>query len=188
MKGMVSMRLSPDPYELKRAVIIAMFAAVAVVLGIVESLIPISISIPGAKLGLGNIMVITCLIFFSGKDAWMLIILKTILTSFILGTFSTFIFSFFGATFSFLVMYAMLRLGKNQFSLIGVSVVGGITHNIGQLLAASLVLGTTGIFYYLPVLFIAGVVTGIFVGLSSRYLVSSLRSIGLFDAMEVKSR
>lgn len=185
---MVSMRLSPDPYELKRAVMISMFAAVAVVLGIVESLIPITISIPGAKLGLGNIMVITCLIFFTGKDAWMLIILKTILTSFILGTFSTFIFSFFGATLSFLVMFAMLRLGKNQFSLIGVSVIGGITHNIGQLLAASLVLGTTGIFYYLPVLLITGVVTGIFVGMASRYLISSLRAIGLFEAMEVKSR
>jgi heptaprenyl diphosphate synthase len=182
------MQLSPDPHELKRVVMISMFAAVAVVLGIIESLIPITISIPGAKLGLGNILVITCLIFFNGKDAWILIILKTILTSFILGTFSTFIFSFFGAALSFLVMYAMLRLGRNQFSLIGVSVVGGITHNIGQLLAASLVLGTTGIFYYLPVLLIAGIVTGIFVGMATRYLVSSLRRIGLFDAMEVKPR
>src|SRR5690554_2602161 len=114
---MVSMQLYPrpqDPHELKRAVMISMFAAVAVVLGIVESLIPITISIPGAKLGLGNIMVITCLIFFTGKDAWMLIILKSILTSFILGTFSTFIFSFFGATLSFLVMFAMMRLGREQ--------------------------------------------------------------------------
>lgn len=179
------MQLSPDPHELKRTVMISMFAAVAVVLGIIESLIPITISIPGAKLGLGNIMVLTCLVFFSGKDAMMLIILKTLLTSFILGTFSTFLFSFFGAVFSFIVMYVMLRLGRNQFSLVGISVVGGITHNIGQLVAAALVLGTTGIFYYLPILLVAGVVTGVFVGMATRYLVSSLRRIGLFDSMGV---
>ncbi len=180
------MQLSPDPHELKRTVMISMFAAVAVVLGIIETLIPITISIPGAKLGLGNIMVLTCLVFFSGKDAVMLIILKTLLTSFILGTFSTFLFSFFGASFSFIVMYVMLRFGKDQFSLIAISVVGGITHNIGQLVAASLVLGTTGIFYYLPVLLISGVVTGIFIGMATRYLVASLRRIGLFDSMGVK--
>jgi len=180
------MPLSPDPYELKRTVMIAMFAAVSVVLGIVESFIPITISIPGAKLGLGNIMVLTCLVFFKGKDAWMLILIKTILTSFILGTFSTFIFSFFGATLSFMIMYAMLRLGKDQFSLIGISIIGGITHNIGQLVAAALVLGTTGIFYYMPVLLVTGVVTGVFVGMATRYLVSSLDRIGLFDSMGVK--
>lgn len=178
---------SANPYELKKAVTISIFASVAVVLGILEYMIPFTVSIPGAKLGLGNIMVLTCLYFFKAKDAIVLIILKTLLTSFILGTFSTFLFSFFGAFLSFIFMLVMLRLGKEHFSLISISIIGGITHNIGQLLAAALVLGTTKIFYYLPFLLVTGVATGIMIGLSTRYLIRSLEKIAIFDAMGVKS-
>lgn len=167
-------------FMLKRTVMIAIFAAVAVVLSIIESMIPMPFSIPGAKLGLANIMVLTCLYFLNGKDTFTLIILKTILTAFIFGTFSSFLFSFFGAIFSFAVMYLLMRVGRNSFSLIGISIAGGIAHNLGQLTAAMIIFKSSKIFYYLPALMITGIVTGIFIGLAVKYLIASLSKLSLF--------
>ncbi|WP_214627576.1 Gx transporter family protein [Paenibacillus agaridevorans] len=174
------MRLYSERDELRRTVVISIFASVAVVLGIVESLIPFAVAVPGAKLGLGNIMVLTCLYVFTVKDALSLILLKTLLTSFILGSFSTFLFSILGALGSFLIMYLMLRLGRNSFSLLGVSVMGGIAHNLGQLSAAAIVLNTTKIYYYLPFLLVSGIITGLFVGLVSGKLIASMQRIQWF--------
>lgn len=174
-------RLDAQGSELRRTVVVAIFASVAVVLGIIESMIPFAVSVPGAKLGLGNIMVLTCLYYFRGRDALALIVLKTLLTSFILGAFSTFLFSLFGAIFSFVVMAVMLRWGRNQFSLVAISIVGGIMHNVGQLLAAAIVLGTTRIFYYMPVLLFSGIVTGVMVGLAAKYLIEALAKLDLFS-------
>lgn len=175
------MLMPSEAQKLRKTVVISMFASVAVVLGVVESLIPFAVSLPGAKLGLGNIIVLTCLVFFTARDAWTLIMLKTIITSFIFGSFSTFLFSLFGAALSFAFMFLMLRLGKDQFSLTGVSIVGGIMHNLGQLAAASIVLGTTSILYYLPFLLVSGVVTGIIVGFATRYLVDALSKLSIMD-------
>lgn len=170
-----------DREELKTAAMVATLAAVSVVLGIVESFIPFAIAVPGAKLGLGNIMVLACLYYFRGHDALVLIVLKTLLTSFILGTFSTFLFSFFGSLASFLVMFFLLRVRKDFFSLAAISIMGGIAHNVGQLGAAALVLGTTSIFYYLPLLLVSGVVTGFFIGVAATYLIGSLDKLGLLQ-------
>ncbi|MCI3919428.1 Gx transporter family protein [Paenibacillus sp. TRM 82003] len=176
--------LSPSDAALRRTVVVSMFAAVAVVLGMVEALIPFQTGIPGAKLGLGNIMVLTCLYFLRGRDALTLILLKTVITSFLLGTFSSFLFSFAGALLSFAGMYVLLKLGKDRFSLIGVSIVGGILHNVGQLGTATFVLGTSKIFYYLPFLMLSGIATGVFVGLAARYLIASLKKLPLFETLE----
>ncbi|RAV04691.1 Gx transporter family protein [Paenibacillus sp. YN15] len=170
-----------DREELKTAAMVAILAAVSVVLGIVESFIPFAIAVPGAKLGLGNIMVLTCLYYFKGQDALALIVLKTLLTSFILGTFSTFLFSLFGSLASFLIMFVLLRVRKDFFSLAAISIMGGIAHNLGQLGAAALVLGTTSIFYYLPLLLVSGVVTGFFIGVAATYLIGSLDNLGLLQ-------
>lgn len=182
------MPLPPERAELQKTVLLSIFASVAVVLGIVETLLPFTVSVPGAKLGLGNIMVLTCLVYFKGKDALTLIVLKTILTSFILGAFSTFLFSFLGALASFAVMLAPLRLGKGRFSLIGISVLGGVAHNLGQLAAAAIVLGSTKIMFYLPFLVVMGLVTGIFVGYASRYLVQAIDKLALFDRIKAYSQ
>lgn len=180
------MRSSPDPHQLRRLVVISIFASLAVVLGILESMIPFAVTIPGAKLGLGNILVLTCLYYFGARDTLTLIILKTLLTAFILGSFSTLLFSMMGALGSFIVMALLLRYGRDFFSLIGISVAGGVAHNFGQLTVASLVLGTTRIYYYLPFLMISGMVTGVFVGLASRYLIDSLARIDRFRLLTEK--
>ncbi|MDR0269194.1 Gx transporter family protein [Paenibacillus sp.] len=166
---------------LKRTVMIAIFAAVAVVLSIAESMIPVNIQIPGAKLGLANIMILTCLYFLRARDALTLVVLKTLLTAFIFGTFSSLMFSLFGSLFSFAIMALLMKLGRRRLSLVGISIVGGIAHNIGQLTAASIVFATLNIFYYLPALLISGIATGILVGIAVRYLVPSLARLSLFE-------
>jgi len=181
------MRLYPEQYQLRRLIVISIFASLAVVLGVVEALIPFTVTIPGAKLGLGNIVVLTCLMMFGGRDALLLICIKTLLTSFILGSFSTFLFSVLGALSSFLIMYLMVKFGSKQFSLMMISIMGGIVHNLGQLLAASMVLGTTKIFYYLPFLLLAGIATGLFVGAAASHLIRSLHKLELFSLQNSKS-
>ncbi|GGF93580.1 heptaprenyl diphosphate synthase subunit I [Paenibacillus albidus] len=177
------MSSSESAAALKRTVIIAIFAAVAVVLSIVEAQIPLVGMglMPGAKLGFANIMVLTCIYFLRGRDAFVLVILKTLLTAFLLGTFSSLLFSLFGSILSFVVMFLLVRLGGKKFSLIGISIAGGLAHNAGQLLAAAMVFDSMSILYYLPVLLITGLVTGIAVGFAVRYLVASLSKISLFE-------
>lgn len=171
---------------LRRTVIVAIFAAVAVVLSIAESFVPMNMTVPGAKLGLANIMVLTCLYFLRGKDALAMVVLKTLLTAFIFGTFSSFLFSFLGALFSFGVMWVLLKLGKDKLSLIGISIAGGIAHNIGQLTAAGIVIHSPVIFYYLPMLMLMGLLTGIGVGIAVRVLVPALSKLALFDGFLAK--
>lgn len=174
------MLLSPDQYQLRRLIIVSILASLAVVLGVIEALIPFTVTIPGAKLGLGNIVVLACLVCLGGRDALLLIFIKTLLTSFILGSFSTFLFSVLGALGSFMIMYVMVKFGSKLFSLMITSVMGGIAHNLGQLLAASIVLGTTKIFYYLPFLLVAGIATGLFVGAASKHLIAALNRLHMF--------
>lgn len=177
--------VSKQSEALKKAVIIAIFSAVAVVLGFVEAMLPVQtiLPIPGAKLGLANVMILACLYFLNGRDALTLVILKTLLMTLMLGTFSAFLFSFLGSLFSFMVMYAILKIGRDNVSLIGISVVGGAAHNAGQLTAAYIVFGTANIFYYLPVLLITGVITGIFIGIAVKYIVAALAKLPLFDSL-----
>ncbi|MNI82446.1 Heptaprenyl diphosphate synthase component I [compost metagenome] len=110
-----------------------------------------------------------------------MVLLKTLLSAFIFGTFSSLLFSIMGAMFSFAAMWFLLLIGRNRLSLIGISVIGGIAHNIGQLTAATLYFKTTKIFYYLPILMIMGVLTGIAIGIAVRYLVPALSKLSLFE-------
>lgn len=179
----MQLRIDSSTEALKKTVILSIFGAVAVVLSLVESVIPF-FAIPGAKLGLANIMILTCLYFFKAKDTLTLIVLKTILTAIIFGTFSSFLFSFLGSLFSFIVMFSLIRLGGKQFSPIGISVCGGIAHNLGQLTAAYFVIKSSIIFSYLPVLMITGIATGVFIGFAAKSLVTSLSKLPLFEAYE----
>ena len=181
------MRSYSDASGLKRLAVVSVFASVAAVLGIVEAMIPFAVAIPGAKLGLGNIMVLACLYFFPARDAITLILLKTMLTSFVFGSFSAFLFSLAGAVCSLAVMGPMLRLGRSWFSLPGISIAGGVAHNAGQLAVAALVLGTTNIFFYFPVLIVSGLATGWLVGLAARRLVDALERSDVLRFMRASS-
>lgn len=173
----------PHAYDLKRVILLSIFGAITVVLGLIEAMIPLPTAIPGVKLGLANIMVLTCLYYLNVRDALTLIALKTVLTALLLGTFSSFVFSLCGSLLSFAFMYLLLRFGRNRFSLTGVSVAGGVTHNIGQLGAAAVVLGTSKIYYYLPFLMLSGIVTGVFVGIAAKYMIRRLDDMPQFKEL-----
>lgn len=139
-----------------------MLVALAMVLGFVETLIPINLGIPGMKLGLANIVVVIALFLFDIKTAVVVSILRIILIAMTFGNMSMMFYSIAGASLSLLSMIAISKI--KSFSLISVSIVGGIMHNVGQIICAAFVVRTNGVFTYLPVLMIAGLVSGALIG------------------------
>ncbi|WP_448947515.1 Gx transporter family protein [Lachnoanaerobaculum sp.] len=140
-----------------------MLVALAMVLGFVETLIPINLGIPGMKLGLANIVVVIALFLFDIKTAVVVSILRIILIAMTFGNMSMMFYSIAGASLSLLSMIVISKI--KSFSLISVSIVGGIMHNVGQIICAAFVVRTNGVFTYLPVLMIAGLVSGALIGI-----------------------
>ena len=140
-----------------------MLIALAMVLGFVETLIPINLGIPGMKLGLANIVVVIALFLFDIKTAVVVSILRIILIAMTFGNMSMMFYSIAGASLSLLSMIAISKI--KSFSLISVSIVGGILHDVGQIICAAFVVRTNGVFTYLPVLMIAGLVSGALIGI-----------------------
>ena len=140
-----------------------MLVALAMVLGFVETLIPINLGIPGMKLGLANIVVVIALFLFDIKTAVVVSILRIILIAMTFGNMSMMFYSIAGASLSLLSMIAISKI--KSFSLISVSIGGGIMHNVGQIICAAFVVRTNGVFTYLPVLMIAGLVSGALIGI-----------------------
>lgn len=146
-----------------RAAYGGLLLAVALVLSYVESLIPFFFGIPGMKLGLANLAVLLTMYLFGAKAALGLNIGRIVIASFLFGNMSVLLYSMAGGIASFCVMAVMKR--AKRFSMTGVSMGGGVFHNAGQLMIAFLVTGTKSIFYYLPVLLIAGIGTGFLNGI-----------------------
>ena len=150
----------------------AVISALAIVFGYIEALFPIPIPIPGVKLGLGNVAVIVCLYLINKRTAFAVMSVKAIVTSVLFSSPSMLIYSLSGGILSFLVMCIMK---KYRFSLITVSIGGGIFHNIGQLIAASLVMNNANLSYYAPFLIIAGSCAALLVGLTSQAIIKILK-------------
>lgn len=155
---------------------IGMLVAVAFVLGYVESLLPIYFGIPGIKLGLSNIVVLLCLYEGTAKEAFGIALVRIVLSGLTFGNFSTMIYSLAGGMLSFLVMFLLKK--SNGFSVYGVSIAGGVSHNIGQIAVAALVLQTGLLISYLPVLLAAGCIAGACIGFIGGILTKRLH--GLF--------
>lgn len=150
----------------KKIAKLSMLLSISVVLGLLESLIPIfSGVIPGIKLGLANIVIVYAIYKFSFKDALYISILRVFLIGLLrTGIFSiTFFFSLSGAVISLIFMYLVKKYTK--LSIVGVSIVGAIFHSVGQIIIAIIFLSNINIIYYLPILLISSVITGILVGL-----------------------
>lgn len=149
--------------------------AFALILSYVEVLIPFHIGIPGVKLGLANLAVVLCLYLFGYREALLLTVLKAVLSGFLFGNMSMILYSVAGALVSFLAMALMLK--SNRFHLPVVSAIGGVMHNAGQLIVAYLTIQTYGILYYIPVLLIAGLITGILIGITATLVLPYIQKI-----------
>lgn len=141
------------------------FLAVALILSYVESLIPITFGIPGIKLGLPNLIVVLLLFGqrYGAKEALLVNGMRIVLSGFMFSNLYATLYALAGATFSFIAMLIGKRL--RCFSVIGVSVLGGVFHNIGQAVVAMIVVETFAVSYYIPFLIVAGTITGAFLGL-----------------------
>lgn len=140
----------------------ALLTALAMVLSWLESMVPVTTAVPGVKLGLTNLVVIFALYRMSLRDAAVISGIRVLLVSMTFGNAYSFAYSLAGATLSLTVMALLKKTGK--LSMLGVSVAGGVCHNVGQILVAMAVLETTGLVYYLPVLMVSGVVAGVCIG------------------------
>ena len=136
---------------------LGLFSAVAIILGYVESLVPVFAGIPGIKLGLANLGV-----RYSFKEAALVSVVRILVIGFMFGNLFSILYSLAGAALSMTVMTLMLK--KTSFSLIGVSVAGGVSHNIGQLIIAMLIVQNASVFVYAPALLVAGVAAGVVIG------------------------
>lgn len=150
----------------KKIAYMGLFAAIAIIFGYVESLIPFFAGIPGIKLGLANLAVLFILETYTWKEAALVSIVRILVIGFMFGNMFSILYSMAGAALSLTVMTLMKRF--SGFSILGVSVAGGVSHNIGQLIIAALIVENTSLFYYTPVLLISGVITGILIGILTR--------------------
>ena len=148
--------------------------ALALILSYLESLLPFSFGVPGIKLGLPNLVVIFALYRLSPKAAAVISVLRVLLVSVLFGSVLSLAYSAAGAVLSFFVMWGMKRSGK--FGCTGVSVAGAVAHNFGQILTAALLLETSRLTWYLPVLCISGTVAGVCVGLLSALLIQRVKT------------
>ena len=142
---------------------LGVFLALALILSYVESLIPFYFGIPGVKLGLTNLIVVVMLYCTGTKEAFGVSVARILLAGFLFGNLFSILYSLAGGVLSFIVMCLLKKTGR--FHVISVSVTGGISHHIGQLIAAAFVVETYDIFYYMPFLLIAGVATGFVIGM-----------------------
>lgn len=151
------------------------FAALAIIVGYIEAMFPLPIGIPGVKLGLANVVVLTALYVMDVKSAFYISIVRVLISALLFKGFGSLIFSASGALISFIVMSLVYRF--KSISPIGVSILGGIAHNVGQLVAAGIVINNLKIVYYVPVLLVSGVITGFLTGLVVKYVSEHLKKI-----------
>ncbi|MCI8858821.1 MAG: Gx transporter family protein [Lachnospiraceae bacterium] len=156
----------------KKIAYTGMFTALAFVFSYIESLLPINIGIAGVKLGLANLVVIVALYLTSVKAACILSLVRIVLTGFTFGNPASMIYSLAGGTLSLGVM--VLAKKFKFFSVTGVSVLGGVFHNIGQILVAIVVVETASLLYYLPILILSGTVAGVLIGILASVIIKHL--------------
>ena len=154
---------------------IAMLVAVAFVLSYIESVLPLNLGVPGVKAGFSNIVVVLCLYESSMKETIGISVVRILLVGLTFGNLYSLLYSLAGGLLSLIVMVLLKR--SVRFSTCGVSVAGGVSHNIGQIIVAMIVLQTEKIIYYLPVLLVSGVIAGVVIGLIASMLVKRLHPI-----------
>lgn len=174
----------------RHLVYMSLLVALALVLHLIERNIPVPFMTPGAKLGLANLVTVLALYTMPRKsDVIKIIVARLFLSSIFGGSVSGLMYGSMGAVFSFIIMIVIKDGLKEKVSIIGVSAAGAVFHNIGQLLVAAFIVKNIGVMLYLPVLSIAGIVTGIFVGMAANYVIEHINKLPIFrDIMEIEKR
>jgi len=159
----------------RKIALYGLLIALAFIFSYIESLIPMPFAVPGIKLGLANLVVIIALYGIGIKESFILSMVRILLVGFTFRDPSTLLFSFAGGILSWLSMTLTLKL--KLFSMVGVSIIGGIAHNIGQIIVAVIYVNNPSLIYYLPLLLISGVTSGALIGLLGALTIDRLKKI-----------
>ncbi|MBR3298272.1 MAG: Gx transporter family protein [Clostridia bacterium] len=166
------------PLTTKQLAFYGLMIALALILSYLESLIPPFFAVPGMKLGLTNLVVLIMLYSKGARSAVFINFVRILLVSLLFGNGMSFAYSMAGGLLSALVMILLKRIGG--FSIAAVSIAGGVAHNVGQIIAAILLLQTTSIAWYLLILWFTGTVSGAVIGILGGILCKKLQSARLF--------
>lgn len=158
-----------------KTVYLGVLLALALIFSYVEVLIPFSIGIPGIKLGLANIVVVFALYTIGTKEAYVISIARILISGFMFGNVMAIAYSFAGGMLSLTIMWLLKK--TNLLSCISVSIAGGIAHNIGQIVIATFIVSNYSVMYYIPVLMVAGFITGTLIGIVSQEVFIRIKSL-----------
>lgn len=158
-----------------RVAYFGVFTALALIFSYVETLIPVNFGIPGVKLGLANLIIVVALYKMRLSEAYLLSVVRILLSGFIFGNYFSIIYSLAGGLLSLTVMALLKKWGG--FSVQGISIAGGVFHNVGQLIVAAAVVETFSVTYYFPVLLVAGLLTGLVIGIVAELMLKRLVNI-----------
>ena len=157
----------------KKAAYLGLLCAAAMILGYVESLIPVFAGVPGMKLGLPNAAIVMVLYLYTWKEALLVSAVRILGIGFLFGNPFSIAFSSAGAAVSLLCMQLAKKSGR--FDTVGVSIIGGVMHNAGQIVVAMCIVENVRVGYYFFVLAISGVITGMIIGIISGELTKRMR-------------
>ncbi len=158
-----------------RVAYFGVFTALALIFSYVETLSPIHLGIPGVKLGLANLVIVIALYKMSIGETLGLSVVRIVLSGFLFGNMFAILYSLAGGLLSLFIMGTLRK--TDRFSVIGISIAGGVFHNVGQLLMAAIVLESFSIVYYLPALLISGLVTGFLIGIVSQEMLKRIKGL-----------
>lgn len=159
----------------KKVSVIGLFTAMALLLSCIENMLPFRTGIPGIKLGIANLIIVISFYFLPSGEVLSISLLRVFFLSVFSGSPFTTAFSFTGAIASFFAMYISYR--RNSFSPVGISIIGGVTHNLAQLLISALLLNTPAFLWYSPVLLISGIITGLINGLIAIKIIHTVKGM-----------
>ena len=173
---------NPRPLSPQQLAAIGMLSALALVLSFLESLIPFQPGLPGIKLGLANLVIVFALYRMNVHSALLINTVRILLSSLLFSGLFGLLYSAAGAAASLTAMTLLLQINRKReqvgksilFSIFGVSMTGGVFHNLGQLLVAILFLSSLNLIYYLPVMIISGIVMGLINGMIARLLLQKI--------------
>ncbi|MEG0924722.1 MAG: Gx transporter family protein [Anaerovoracaceae bacterium] len=168
------MQSQTNSYSLRtrRLAVSAMFAALALIFSYVEAIIPFSVGIPGVKLGIANLVIIIALYEMNIKYAFTINVVRIFVSGLLFNGLFGALYSLSGGIVSLIVMWLLKK--TNLFSMVGVSMAGGVAHNLGQLIIASLIVSNFKMFLYFPVLMFSGIISGIMIGIVSYIIYQKL--------------
>lgn len=170
---MATQRKSPTGTPGRRVALDGILVALAMIFSYMETFIPFNFGVPGIKLGLANLVVLLGLTFLPAVDVLLVSVVRIVLSSLLFGNVMSLWYSLAGGLLSFLCMWLLTR--REGYSIIGISMAGGVMHNVGQVITAAIIVKTIQLTWYLPVLLVAGLVTGAIIGTLAKLLMPRVR-------------